>query len=95
MKIEWDPVKAAKNLKKHKVTFDMASTVFDDSLSVSILENGLYAEQRWVTLGLALNHQILVVIHTYKLNSSGKEILRIISARIPTPKERRQYEKGI
>lgn len=33
MQFEWDKKKAAANLKKHRVTFDEASTVFGDPLA--------------------------------------------------------------
>ena len=49
---EWDPAKAASNLRKHKVGFELAATVFQDSLMQSILdEDHSEFEQRWMTMG--------------------------------------------
>ena len=95
MKIEWNSAKASLNLKKHHVSFELAATVFDDPLAVSVPDTGQYSEERWVTLGLAVNQRTLVVVHTLPSSHSGIEIMRIISARKATPRERRQYEKGI
>ena len=65
-RFDWDPVKARSNRRKHGVTFDLAATVFDDPLAVSISdEDHGAAENRWVTLGRARNEMLLVVIHTY------------------------------
>lgn len=35
MKFEWDPPKAAGNIKKHGVAFDEAATVFLDQMALS------------------------------------------------------------
>ena len=51
---EWDPAKAASNLRKHKVGFELAATVFQDLLMQSILdEDHSEFEQRWITMGRA------------------------------------------
>ena len=94
MYFEWDPAKARENLKKHRVSFEMAVTVFDDSLHLSIVDSATAREERWVTIGLAADKRTLVVVHTYRARR-GAEVLRIISARLATKHERRQYEKGI
>ena len=95
MKIEWDPIKAAKNIKKHGISFELAGTVFDDPFALSIPEDGLHDEERWITLGLSVNQATVVVIHTEIHVVGGIETIRIISARKATPKEKKQYEKGI
>ncbi len=48
---EWDPEKAASNLKKHGVSFEDAAEIFSDPLHLSILDEADKSEERWVTLG--------------------------------------------
>ena len=90
MRFAWDSAKAEANERKHGVAFDEASTVFGDTLSVSgrDLEHSV-GESRWITLGLSSHGRILVVSHTGR---GG--IIRIISARTATRKEKRIYEEG-
>jgi hypothetical protein len=68
--------------------------VFDDPRAVSQLERVKDEEERWQTLGLAGGIMILLVVHTYR-EQSGEEVLRIISARKATPRERTVYEQGV
>lgn len=90
LEFEWDERKAAENLKKHGVSFAEASTVFGDPLSVTISDPLHSAdEDRFVILGISNQQRLLIVVHTYRNNK-----IRIISARIATPRERRQYERG-
>lgn len=95
MLFSWDSNKAQQNLKKHGVSFEIAQTVFDDSLHLSVLEKKTAHEERWITMGMSIDSRILIVIHTYTLYESGKEITRLISARKATKRERKQYEEGI
>ena len=90
MKFEWDPVKAVANEGKHGVTFDEASAVFGDIFSVSgrDLEHSV-GENRLLTFGLSNHGRVLVVSHT---DRGG--VIRIISARPATRKEKRIYEEG-
>jgi uncharacterized protein len=90
MKFAWDDVKAATNLLKHGVSFDEASTVFGDTLSVSgrDLEHST-GETRYVTIGLSSENRLLVVCHTDRRN-----VIRIFSARPTTRKEKKIYEEG-
>ena len=90
MRFEWDPAKAAANLLKHGVSFDKASTVFGDSLSVSgrDLEHS-EVETRYVTIGLSSEGRILIVCHTDRRN-----VIRIFSARFAVRKEKKIYEEG-
>jgi uncharacterized protein len=85
----WDTRKAASNVRKHGVGFGEATTVFDDSLSVTIGDpNHSADEQRFLLLGLSNRGRLLVVAHSER----GKSI-RIISARRATRRERRTYEE--
>lgn len=95
MWFEWDAKKAEKNLKKHGVSFDLAVTVFNDRLHLSIPDRASTQEERWITVGMAADQKTLVVVHTYKEYSSGDEMVRIISARTATKKEKEDYEEGI
>jgi len=89
MQFEWDREKAKKNLKKHKVSFDEAMTVFYDPLSATFNDTDHSVdEQRLITVGYSSHSRLLVVSHT----ESGKTI-RIISARSATAYERKRHEK--
>ena len=91
---EWDPAKAASNLRKHGVAFKLAATVFRDLFIRSIPdEEHSDAEERWVTVGEARNGQLLTVCHTFR-QVAHQELIRIISARPATRNERRQFESG-
>lgn len=90
MRFEWDAAKAAINLRKHGVNFDEASTVFADELSATgrDLDHSI-EESRFMTFGLSGKGRVLAVSHT---DRGG--VVRIISARPATPKEKRFYEEG-
>jgi len=87
---EWDTQKAATNVAKHGVTFDEASTVFQDALSVTI-GDPLHSEheQRFVLIGHSHRNRLLVVVHTER-----DDRIRIISARQAVTKERHTYEEN-
>ena len=87
--IEWDPVKAQINRRKHKVTFEEAATVFTDSLSVTI-PDPLHSEteERFVIIGQSIQRRLLIVVH-----ADRGDIIRIISARLATAHERKTYEE--
>lgn len=94
MLFEWDPEKNARNFKKHMFSFEIAVTVFDDSLHLSVLDHKTRHEERWITVGHVVTGATIVVVHTYK-ELRELEIIRIISARLATRKEKKQYEEGI
>lgn len=86
---EWDEEKNRNNQRKHSVSFDEASTIFGDPLSVTIDDpRHSTREQRWITLGYSAKHRLLVVVHSDR----GSRI-RIVSARLATRSERRMYEE--
>ncbi len=90
---EWDQTKASSNRRKHGVSFEQASTVFDDPLMLSIPDGEhSQTEQRWITVGQANNGKLLVVIHTHQEIYNQAANIRIISARPATRHEQRQYE---
>lgn len=87
---EWDPVKANLNLAKHRISFQEASTVFDDPLFITFLdEEHSTDEERYITLGLSRSKDLLLVAHTDR-----GETTRIISARKATKNEQRFYEEA-
>ena len=87
---EWDPEKAAANLQKHGVSFAEAGTVFFDSLSVTVPDPlHSLSENRFVITGLSYQQRHLVVVHLDR-----DDRIRIISARLATPAERKRYESG-
>lgn len=89
LRFEWDAAKDALNREKHGVSFEEASTVFSDPLSITIDDPGHSAgEFRFVTLGVSVHNRLIVVIHTDR-----DETIRLISARIATPREHRNYEQ--
>ena len=88
---EWDPQKAKTNFEKHGITFDEASTVFKDTLSLTI-EDPLhsYDEERLVLIGMSYKNSLLVVVHTER-----EESIRVISARKAVKRERKYYESNV
>jgi uncharacterized DUF497 family protein len=88
---DWDEEKAISNWLKHGVSFEEATTVFSDPLSLTTgdLEHSI-DEDRLIIIGFGDFRRLLVVIHT---DRGG--IIRIISARAATPRERRSYEQQI
>ena len=91
-RFEWDDDKARANQIKHGVSFDEASTVFDVSLA-KIFDDEAQSidERREIIIGHSINDQLLLVCFTER----PKGIIRIISARLPTKKERKDYEENV
>lgn len=90
---EWDPAKAAANVRKHQVRFELACEVFEDPYSLAVPDDEhSQFEERWITMGFTRKGRLLVVCHTHLSTGSGAGSIRIISARTATPSERRQYE---
>jgi uncharacterized DUF497 family protein len=90
VQFEWDPEKAAGNLKKHGVGFAEAMTVFADPLEVTIPDpDHSEGETRFLSIGSSDEERLVVVAYTER---DGK--IRIINAREAAPKERRVYESG-
>ena len=88
---EWDPAKAAANLRRHRVSFAEAASVFFDSLELTFSDPDRSDEEdREITIGFSSRQRMLFVSHCER----GDRI-RIISARKATRKERVQYEKRI
>ena len=91
MEFEWDPRKAAANLRKHAVSFAEAATVMSDHLSITFPDpDHSQGEERYITVGTSSRQRLLIVAHTER----GDRI-RIISARELTRAEREAYEEEI
>jgi len=92
VRIEWNPRKAAGNLRKHDLSFDEASTVFDDPLAVIFPdEEHSMDEVREIIIGHSVKNQLIIVSFTER----EPDIVRMISARLATRKEINDYEENI
>ena len=86
---EWDRKKDSANRRKHGAGFTEATTVFDDPLSITIPDpDHAGDEERFLIIGLSSQRNLLVMVHTIR----GEQI-RLISARLATKQERRNYEE--
>jgi hypothetical protein len=87
---EWDEEKAKTNLKKHRVSFDEAITVFLDPFSITIPDpDHSVDEQRYIDIGSSDKGRVLVVVYTERRSN-----IRIISYRKATLSERKLHEEG-
>ena len=93
MRFVWNEEKNRRNQLKHKVSFETAISVFDDPHAMSIQDRFVQGEERWQTLGLIEGAVALVVAHSIELEGE-EEIIRIISARKATPREREIYAQS-
>ena len=90
MTYEWDARKAASNRAKHAVTFEEASSVFLDLLALTFPDPAhSFEERREITIGCTMKMRLAFVYHCER---HGR--IRIIGARLATPREREQYEEG-
>lgn len=91
---EWDEAKAASNLTKHGVDFSEAMGVMLDPLLMTRYDDEHSDdEERWVSLGRSEQGRVLVVVHTFTATGPETALVRVISARLPTKRERQQYEE--
>jgi len=89
MRFEWEPRKAARNRRKHGVSFEEALTVFYDSLAATFSDpNHSEGEPRQITVGYSAKGRLLVVCHTDRRGG-----LRLISARRANAHERKKHEE--
>ena len=90
MHFEWDRTKAERNVKRHRVSFDEAVTVFYDPLAATFEDpDHSVGEHRLITVGNSSLGRLLVVVHVVR-----GDYIRIISAREANRYERRRYEEG-
>ncbi len=89
MEFEWDPKKADINLRKHGVSFQEATTVFGDTLSITVFDSEhSIEEKRYIIVGRSHRDRLLMVLYTER-----DDRIRIISTRSLTRKERKTYEE--
>ena len=90
MEFGWDERTATYNLTKHNVPFTEAATVSYDPLSITYgAPDHSMDEDRYITIGLSGQGRLLIVSHT-----DQGDVIRIISARLATKRERKLYESG-
>jgi len=90
IEIVWSEKKNRLNISNHRVTFSEAGTIFDDPLQISMNDpDHSFDERRYITIGVSEQNRLLIVAHTF-----DNDKIRIIKARKPTRRERRNYEKG-
>jgi uncharacterized DUF497 family protein len=91
MKFEWDPIKAAINIRKHGISFDEAVTVFKDPLAL-IFDDIIHSEQehREIIIGISTLRRMVLVCFVERVEN----VIRIISARPATRQETRDYEEN-
>lgn len=91
-RFEWDDQKATSNLTKHGVSFEEASTVFDNPLAAIFDDEAHSAEElREVIIGHSAQGRLVVIIFTER----AERVIRIISARQATKREQHDYEENI
>ena len=86
MRFEWDPRKAASNLRKHGVSFEEARTAFDDELGAYYPDRS--HATRFILIGYSKRRRLLYVVHA----EARADTIRIISARKATKHEKAHYE---
>ena len=90
VRFEWDPAKAAANLRTHRVSFAEAVTVLEDEFALTREDPDAVEEPRFVTLGLSNLGNLLVVVYTCR----EPDIIRVISAWKANKRQRVRYEEG-
>ncbi len=91
MRFEWNEEKNRSNFKKHRISFQTASRVFEDPDFVMEQDREVDGEERWQTIGRIDDALVVLVAHTI-VDEEEDVIVRIISARKATARERRIYE---
>lgn len=91
---EWDENKAKLNLRKHKISFDEAESIFNDLFVVTFADEiHSFEEERFISIGLSNVNRILLAVHTETAKDADVILIRIISCRKATVLEREIYEK--
>ncbi len=91
---DWNPTKEQQNIRKHRVSFRQAATVFYDSNQLSIYdEEHSVEEDRWITMGIDSGGVLRVVVHTFEAIDEFSCKIRIISARKATNNETQKYRE--
>jgi uncharacterized protein len=88
----WDERKNRANRKKHRISFETAALVFDDPFHISVQDREVDGEARWQTIGMVNGVHVLLVAHTVDEEAG---LIRILSARKATRRERSIYAQGV
>ncbi len=95
-RFEWDPAKDKANVRKHKVSFRRAATIFRDPNQLSVYDeehSEEEEEERWITMGIDSGGILLVVVHMFEYIEPDLCEIRLIAARKTTRTETRQYKE--
>lgn len=93
MRFIWDENKNRTNRAKHGISFETALQAFADPFALAIPDRILEGEERWHTIGMIAGQMVVLIVHTDSERES-EEIIRIISARKATHRERKAYEEN-
>jgi len=85
---DWDPAKAAANLRKHGVDFADAVSALEDPFALAMTDPDSNGEQRLISVGMSLTGRVLVTVFTHR-----GDIVRLISSRPANTRERRRYQE--
>ena len=88
MRFTWDPKKAARNLRKHGVSFNEAATCFEDPAGCYLRNDAPSYEDRLILIAFSAKRRLLFVVHA----EVGRDDIRIVSARRASPAQRRIYD---
>jgi uncharacterized DUF497 family protein len=88
----WDERKNRANRKKHRISFETASLVFDDPFHISVQDREVDGEERWQTIGMVNGVHVLLVAHTVDEEAG---LIRVLSARKATRRERSIYAQSV
>lgn len=91
MRFTWDDAKAAANLRKHGIAFEVAAKAWDDPAHLLLFDRIENGEERWHLIGLVYGIVVVTVVHAYP-DPADDQSIRIIGARKATAAERRRYE---
>jgi hypothetical protein len=92
LRFQWDEAKNRANQRKHGVSFEEAQTVFFDEDALEFYDIGHgEKEDRFLMLGQSFRYRTLMVCHCYR---EPADVIRIISARKATPRERKTYQEN-
>ncbi|MBQ9564918.1 MAG: BrnT family toxin [Synergistaceae bacterium] len=97
LRFAWDDEKAIRNWEKHRVTFNLAAEVFFDAYALDRPDRWhMQEEPRRKVIGMTFDSlKTLLVVYVERESWDGNDVIRMISARPATGKERRDYEAGI
>ncbi len=93
IRFDWDEHKNILNQRKHGISFDEAKSVFEDETAI-LFDDPVHSkrEERFLLLGMSKEANVCIVCHCYRESDT---VIRIISARKATKKEKERYVRGI